>query len=60
MELGFKIVLAAMMLFFIWRMWPVAKEWMTNGPKGSSNDWLTAGLLLGGVILFVLVLIKLV
>lgn len=58
MGMGWKIAMTAMMLFFVWRLWPVAKDWMANGPKGSTNDWVTAGLLLGGVILFVYVLVK--
>jgi hypothetical protein len=53
-----QIALAAMLLFFVWRLWPVAKDWMENGPKGSSNDWLTAALLLGGVMGFVWLLVK--
>ena len=60
MGLGWKIAIAVMMLFFVFRLWPTAKNWMENGPKGSSNDWLTAALALGGVMLFVWVLIKLV
>jgi len=58
MELFGKIILAAILLFMVVRLWPAAKEWMENGPKGSSNDWLTAGLLLGGVMLFVWILIQ--
>jgi len=57
---GWNIVWAGVMLFFVWRLWPVAKDWLENGPKGSTNDWMTAGLLLGGVILFVFILVKLV
>lgn len=60
MGMGWKIAIAAMMLFFIIRIWPTAKHWMTDGPKGSSNDWMTAAMLLGAVILFVLILMKLV
>lgn len=54
------LALAAMMLFMAWRLWPAAKHWMENGPKGSSSDWTTAVMLLGGVMLFVWILIKLV
>ena len=56
--LGWKIAIAAMMLFFVFRLWPTAKTWMQDGPKGSSNDWITAALVLGGVMVFVWVLIK--
>lgn len=55
-----QIAIAAMLLFFVWRLWPMAKDYLENGPKGSSNDWLTAGLLLGGVMLFVWILMKIV
>ena len=60
MDMGLKIVFAAMMLFMAWRLWPVAKDHFENGPKGSSNDWVTFGLLIGGVVLFVLFLMKMV
>lgn len=53
-------LLAAMMLFMAWRLWPAAKNWIENGPKGSSSDWTTAALLLGGVMLFVWILIQMV
>ena len=55
-----QIAIAVMLLFFVWKLWPVAKNQIENGPKGDSNDWLTAGLLLGGVMFFVWVLIKIV
>ena len=60
MGMGGQILMAARMLFFVWRMWPVAKHWLKNGPKGSSSDWLTYALLMGGVVVFVLILMKLV
>jgi len=52
----FKIIWAAVLLFFIIRMIPVAKHWVENGPKGSSAEWLNAGLLLAGVVGFVVFL----
>ena len=55
-----QIAIAVMLLFFVWKLWPVAKDQIENGPKGSSNDWLTAALLLGGVMGFVWLLIKMV
>jgi len=51
-----QIVWALLMGFMIWRMIPIAKNWMENGPRGNSKEWLTAGMLLGGVVLFVLFL----
>jgi hypothetical protein len=53
-----KIVWAVLLGFMIWRMIPVAREWLKNGPRGTSSEWLTTALLLGGVILFVLFLIS--
>jgi len=55
-----KIVVAAAMLFMIWRLFPFAKNWLENGPKGSSKEWLNVSMLLGGVVLFVLLLMSLV
>lgn len=60
MGLGWKIAIAAMLMYFAFRLWPTAKTWMQDGPKGDSQDWITAAMLLGGVMLFVWVLIKLV
>lgn len=60
MDTGFKIIMAAMLLFMAWRLWPAAKSMLKDGPKGSSDDWVTFGLLIGGVVLFILLLMKLV
>ena len=54
------IVLAALFGFMIWRMWPVAKHWMENGPRGTQKEWLNVSMLLGGVVLFVVLLMVLV
>jgi len=56
----YQIVLALLFGFMIWRMIPVAKDWMENGPRGSSKEWMTTAMLLGGVVLFVIFLIMLV
>ena len=60
MELWMKIgsaVLLIMMAFFIW---PAARHWLKHGPKGTSAQWLNAAFILGLVVLFVLLLIKMV
>ena len=56
----YSIVWALLLGFMIWRMIPVAKNWLENGPRGSSKDWMTTAALLGGVVLFILFLIMLV
>ena len=56
----YNIVWALLMGFMIWRMIPIAKNWLENGPRGSSKEWLTTSMLLGGVVLFVLFLIMMV
>ncbi len=53
-----KIVWALLLGFFIWRMIPTASHWLKHGPKGSSKEWMTTAMLLGGVVLFVLLLMK--
>jgi len=58
--LWLQISMAVLFGFMIWRMIPVAKDWLQNGPRGSSSDWMTTALLLGGVVLFVIFLISLV
>ena len=56
----YDIIWAGLLGFMIWRMIPMAKQWMENGPKGSSKDWMTTAMLLGGVVLFVFFLISVV
>jgi len=55
-----KIAVAAMLGLMVWRMVPVAKHWLENGPRGSQKEWLNASMLLAGVVLFVVLLINLV
>ena len=51
-----QIAVAALLGFMVWRMIPIARHWLENGPRGSSKEWLNASLLLAGVVLFVLLL----
>jgi hypothetical protein len=60
MELFLKILLAAVFVLLIVRMWPVAKAWMENGPRAQKGDWNAVLLPLGLVVVFVALLIMLV
>jgi cytochrome b561 len=60
MELFLKITLAVVMIMLLFRMWPAAKHWMENGPKGSGDDWRAALLAIGAVVGFVILLIMMV
>ena len=55
-----QIAVAAMLGLMVWRMVPVAKHWLENGPRGSSKEWLNVSMLLAGVVLFVVLLMSLV
>jgi vacuolar-type H+-ATPase subunit I/STV1 len=55
-----KFVWAALLGVMLWRMWPVAKEWLENGPRGSQKEWLNVSMLIGGVVLFIALLIAFV
>lgn len=55
-----QIAVAALLGFMVWRMVPVAKHWLENGPRGSSKEWLNVSMLLAGVVLFVVLLMSLV
>ena len=56
MKIGSAILLA-MMAFFIW---PAARHWLKHGSKGTSAQWLNVTFILGLVVLFVLLLMKMV
>lgn len=60
MEMWMKVMWAALLGLMVWRMLPVARHWLKNGPRGTSKEWLTTSMLLGGVVLFVTLLISLV
>ena len=60
MELFLKILLAAIFVLLIVRMWPVAKAWMENGPRAQKGDWNAVLLPLALVVVFVALLIMMV
>ncbi len=47
------ILLGGMVIY----LWPTAKHWVKNGPKGSSKEWLNFALILAAVVGFVFLLI---
>ena len=58
MEMWMKVLWAGLIGVMIWRMIPTARHWLKNGPRGDSKDWMTTAMLLGGVVLFVVLLMK--
>ena len=56
MKIGSALLLTA----FIAMLAPTAMHMLKNSPKGSARDWMLAIALLGGVVLFVLLLMKMV
>jgi hypothetical protein len=60
MELWMKIAWAVVLGILVIRLWPMAKQWLEHGPKGSSEDWRGILLPLAAVVGFVLLLIWMV
>ena len=60
MDLFLKILLAAIFVLLIVRMWPVARTWMENGPRAEKGDWNAVLLPLALVVVFVALLIMMV
>jgi len=57
MGLFLKITLAVVLVMLLWRMWPATKHWMENGPKGSSNDWMTFAFIIAAIVGLVVLMI---
>ena len=51
---------AALLIMFLFAIYPAMKWWSKNGPKAQEGDWAAALLPLGGVVLLVIVLMALV
>lgn len=60
METFFKIAIAILLLMVAWRMWPVAKDQMENGPKGSQSDWRGFAIILLVIVAFIALLVAMV
>ena len=56
MKIGSALLLVAMIVF----IWPNAKAWMTNSPKGTTSDWMSAIIALLAVAGFVMLLVAMV
>ena len=48
MELFLKIVVAAVLVLLLFRLWPAYKQWQESGRKAEPGDWQAALLPLGG------------
>jgi len=57
MELFLKIVMGAVLVLLLFRMWPVYKQWQESGKKAGQGDWAAALLPLGAVVLLVILLV---
>lgn len=57
MELFLQITAAILMTMMVFFLWPVYKRWQEQGPKAEKGDWPAALLPLGGVVLFVILLV---
>ncbi len=55
-----KIGSALLLIAFLVMLAPTAMHMLKNSPKGANSDWMLALALLGGVALFVLLLMKMV
>ncbi len=53
LKIGSAVFLGMMIIF----IWPRMKHMVKNSPKGSTSDWMGVLLPIGGVILFVILLI---
>lgn len=52
MQIGSAVLLIGMAIF----IWPAARHWIKEGPRGSAKEWLNVAFVLGLVVLFVLLL----
>ncbi|MGU9956512.1 MAG: hypothetical protein ACNYPI_02350 [Arenicellales bacterium WSBS_2016_MAG_OTU3] len=57
-NLIWQILLIGVFIMVLVRMYPTAKHWLENGPKGSASDWISAAIAIVAVIVFILVLMS--
>ena len=53
----YQIPMAIVLIFLMWRIWPIAIHQLKHGPRGSSKQWLNVSVILAAVVLFVTFLI---
>lgn len=55
-----KIASAVFLIMMAVFIWPAAKYWLKHGRKGSRSEWMNVIFILGLVVLFILLLMKMV
>lgn len=60
MDMAMKVGSAILLLMMIIMVAPRVKDAVQNSPKGSTNDWMLAAALLGGIGVFVYALMQMV
>ncbi|EIC21244.1 hypothetical protein [Thiorhodovibrio frisius] len=60
MDLFLKLVLAAVMVLMLFRLWPAFKSWQEHGPRAQQGDWAAVVLPLAGVVGLVVILVLMV
>jgi hypothetical protein len=55
-----KLLAAGLLIMMLVYLIPRAKQMINASPKGTSNDWMGFVLILGGIALFILLLISMV
>ena len=57
MGIAAAIVSVLVTVFLIIWMWPTAKHWLTNGPRGTTSQWVSFFMILALVLGFVVLLV---
>lgn len=60
MDFFLKLVLAAVLVLLLFRMWPAYKAWQEQGRKAQQGDWAAVVLPLAGVAGLVVILVLMV
>ncbi|MBK1650079.1 hypothetical protein [Rhabdochromatium marinum] len=60
MDLMLKLMLAAVLVLMLFRLWPAYKAWQDHGPRAGKGDWAAVVLPLAAVAGLVVVLVLMV